>query len=285
MPIRKKSGARWNHKRDGKLLYALGRAVLLTVSQIQKIGPFGSREAAARRMRKLSLMGYVRILRLKDKTQPYHYGLTETGKNWLLDNEDLLAEKIHVPRNIRRRDLEHLGQLADIRIQLGQVCDLRDDVLLAEFLGEADLRRLCPRSQTVWIPDAFFILETTALPMRHLGFWLELDRGTDSAKRLVQSKLLPLARYAQEKQPFLNVTAWTILALMERESRASAIRRNLAGIPSRTIYFSLLSHFLANPLAPLWRQAPLAARFQPAQAWTLMDILFQQGVPAAGTGW
>jgi hypothetical protein len=284
----RKASARWNPDRDQKILHGLGRAVLLTVLQIQKIGQFGSREAAARRMRKLSMLGFIRIFKPKDKTEAYRYGLTEAGKNQLLADEDISPEKIHIAKGIDRRDLLHLGKLADTRIHLGLVCDKRDDLVLVEFLGESDLRRLCRSDYFVLLPDAFFILETNDSPKCSLGFWLELDFGTESARRMVESKFRDLAMYAENGHPVFGVTKWVVLVLVEKEKRALSLARHLAELgPGFLVYISLLADLLADPLGYIWRTAPMllqSAHFQPvSKLISIADLLFQRGVPAAGT--
>jgi len=273
------------------VLHGLGRAVLLTALQVRQVGPFGTREAAARRLRKLAALGYVSVFRPTDKTKPHRYGLTEKGKDKVLEEMPQGAvwpKDLHIAKGIARTDLEHLRLLADIRIGLGLACDKSDHLRLVEFMGEADIRQLSHNNKEMLIPDAFFVLE--AREESQLGFWLELDRGKESGRRFVQEKLDPLLEHQQGRRPAFGITAWAVLVLIEKERRRDTLVRHLHGrLPGTTgLFFALAHDFLRDPLGRLWlplypgegRRAP----FRPAvQALSLLDILFQQGVPAVGT--
>lgn len=296
-------GARWNSDRDRKILHALGRAVLLTVAQVRLVGQFGSREAAARRMRKLAKLGYVRIWKSKDKTECARYGLTKAGKERLiLEGEGVVPERLHVAKGVDRRDLEHLRRLADVRIAVGLAADHRRDLALIDYLGEADLRQVVEESGKRLLPDAFLILENTvpvivgqgqpelAHPDRsivsngicELGVWIEADRGTESVRRFIEQKLAPLANHIACGSPVLGASRWLVVVLAETERRAEAIARAAAGaLVGAGIWLATAAAFVADPFGPVLQ--PTAGGDQ-AEPQSLPHLLFQRGVPAAGTG-
>lgn len=275
------SGAKWNESRDGRILHALGRAVLLTVSQVQLVGRFGSREAAARRMRKLTKMGYVRVFRSRDKTLAHRYGLTELGRGRVEEAyPDLPAARLHVASGIKRRDINHVAKLADVRIAVGIACDGRRDLALADYLGEADLRGFARRGDSAFLPDAFLVLEAASVS-RQLGVWVEVDRGTTPARRFAERKLLVLGQHIAAGASAFGLASWVVLVLPGTERRGDAVSSRLGGLHAPgpgAIWWASLPDFLSDPLG-----GELQSADHPDIVVTLAELLFQQRVPPAAT--
>lgn len=177
-------------KRDIAVLQMVYSYEGATVEQIKArvFRASGNKSAAYRRIKVLRDAGYLTGERI-----PSLSGIG-SGKAFVTTGpaaRPILAELLGVPRNelarVRTQSpfiVQHHLAIGDFRISLENACERSPSLVLRDWISERELRRERASSHAAaLVPDASFILSCE--DEREQTFWLEMDMGTMSSKRLL----------------------------------------------------------------------------------------------------
>ena len=237
-----------------QLLLQLYEHKILTSHQVHELH-FSSEHRARKRARQLYERGVLDRFRPHQHpgSQPHHYYLDDLGAKLVagylgVELKELRFRKDRIFRLSRSQRLDHLRQTNGFFTRLAYGCRRSPDAIrLSHWLGErrADRRRVKP--------DGMGCLETRG---GLLGFWLELDRGTEPHGRL-EVKMHQYAREGvlPESLPHL------LLFCFPSEAREVRARRALLDLGSITVATTTLGRHRADPLGPIWLPVRSGRRF------------------------
>ena len=188
-------------ERDLEILRMVAIYRMVTSNQIRLL-LFGGKQRSTQcdlRLRLLFQHGYLERrsqATLHEENKPLVYLLTEKGVRHLMAVDEGEHSAIHWRPKLNQMSqhhLQHVLQVNDVRIAIGQACDLHAYDL--EWLDEFTIRGLKLYDRfpvrdatgrtniTVLIPDGFFTLDAPELWM---SCFLEVDRGTESLQTVAR---------------------------------------------------------------------------------------------------
>jgi hypothetical protein len=231
--------------RDMQLFLQLYEHKILTTHQVHEVH-FSSEHRARKRLRQLYERRVLDRFRPHQHpgSQPHHYYLDDLGAKLVagylgVELKELRFRKDRIFRLSRSQRLGHIRDTNGFFTRLAYGCRRsREGIVLSHWFGErrADRRRVRP--------DGMGCLKT---PGGLLGFWLELDRGTEPHGRLeVKMHQYARERVLPESLPHL------LLFCFPSEAREVRARRALLELGYITVATTSLSRHRANPLGPIW---------------------------------
>ena len=177
-------------ERDYALLKALSDYRYLTTSQLRGMffskGPF-----VYRRLKKLADFGLTTRLQreIVGSSAELVHALALEGARYLGQRSGRPTSIFTIHRKASRALLEHELALNAFRLAFEQAVQAQDDMLIEQWDTK---HKLSIPGNKVLIPDAYVLL-TTLRGRTH--FFVELDRGTESASRTFRAKLQSYALY------------------------------------------------------------------------------------------
>lgn len=231
--------------RDMQLLLHLYEHKVLTTHQAHEL-LFTSESRARKRLGQLYERGVLDRFRPHQHpgSQPHHYYLDDLGARLVagylgVELKQLRFRKDRVFRLSRSQRLNHLRDTNGFFTRLAYGCRRsRSGVEFSHWFGErrADIERVRP--------DGLGCLWTAS---GILGFWLELDRGTEPHSRL-ETKMHRYARMGllPESLPHL------LLFCFPSERREVEARTALLDLGYITVATTSLDRHRADPLGPIW---------------------------------
>lgn len=231
--------------RDMQLLLRLYEHKILTTHQVHEL-LFSTEHRARKRLRQLYERRVLDRFRPHQHpgSQPHHYYLDDLGARLVagylgVELKELRFRKDRVLRLSRSQRLNHLRDTNGFFTRLAWACRRSgSDLELSHWFGErrADIQRVRPDG-----------LGCVRAPGGILGFWLELDRGTEPHSRL-ETKM---HRYAgmgvlPESLPHL------LLFCFPSERREVGARAALLDLGYITVATTSLDRHRADPLGPIW---------------------------------
>jgi hypothetical protein len=246
-------------ERDMQLLLQLYEHKVLTTHHIHDLH-FSSEHRARKRLRQLYDRSVIDRFRPPQHpgSQPHHYYLDDLGARLVagylgVDLKELRFRKDRIFRLARGQFLEHLRDANGFFGSLVRACRHSDSgTRLAVWYGER-------RAKTLWIrPDGMGILVN---PGGAVGFWLEVDRGTEPHERLRDK----FDRYAHPRLPSQSLPH-AVLFCFKTEGREARARTVLWDLPDLAVATTTMGRHRADPLGPIWLPAGAERRLP------LMDL-------------
>jgi hypothetical protein len=201
-------------KRDLRILRKLSAAGWLTTEQLRNyFFPAKSTRAVCKRLRKLTLGGYIAAARTSS-TEPALYRLASRGKQALIEHTALSEKDISIPKQLPRK-IRHFNAINDLRFHFEQL-DGTHGVKIRFFFSE---RELCSYYQNGFGFDAVLVLLSKygILPdaiaklsivsdgiTREIPIALEYDAGTEHATFFSRTKVKHYTALFEENSEWLG---------------------------------------------------------------------------------
>lgn len=231
--------------RDMQLLLQLYEHKILTTHQVHELH-FSSEHRARKRLQQLHERAVLDRFRPHQHpgSQPHHYYLDDLGAKLVagylgVELKELRFRKDRIFRLSRSQRLDHLRETNGFFTRLAYGCRRsRGGITLSHWFGErrADRQRVRP--------DGMGCLKTRD---GLLGFWLELDRGTEPHGRLE----VKMHQYAGERV-LPDSLPQLLLFCFPSEAREVRARRALLDLGYITVATTTRGRHRANPLGRIW---------------------------------
>ncbi|KAA3595841.1 MAG: hypothetical protein DWQ06_16615 [Calditrichaeota bacterium] len=235
-------------KRDIDLLEALGKYRYLTTSQISKlIFPGKHEQGARRRLTKLYHNKYIDRLFLESGfvLGEAVYFLDRDGYKVIVQERGYEGNFQKKNRQVKPIFLRHTIDEIEFRLALEKSVSELEHIELVKWYSEYDMKdsHATKRKDKYFIydeifdpnttkvisvyPDSLFVLGSSG---REALYFLEVDRGTESSKKIIEKMRTYYLYFLSNKfSKYANVKRFKVLLVAHSHRRAESLRSNVQG--------------------------------------------------------
>lgn len=207
---------------------------------------------AQRSLRKLRNLGLITV-HVSAMELPSHFTITKRAARLLSETSDQPLES-KVPRGIGKLHLSHHDDGVFLYACLLRACRNQSELMLDRFEFETEIRQTLGLTRQTQIPDAVLVLKNRA--GQRFAWAIEIDRGTESVRFVVERKAKPYAELHACKTLLAGVADWNVVCLVPNEQRLKRLVTALyeAGMPEGQWYFTTKKILTAQTvLTTAWR--------------------------------